>query len=136
MRTTIMSVMLAALAGAGCAMNPAKQVDFNRVYEQLQKQPRTYKSLHITNADTFTISGTAMTITIEQPLEPIQILPNQSNTGETLIKAVESVSKVGIAAYGIVQGTKEMNKSPKVVNTPPAQIVRPEVIQVPVPVVP
>jgi hypothetical protein len=120
-------VALLVLASAVGCQSSGPKLDLNKIYKDLQEQPRIFSPA--------TFKGTNMTVTIEglyewkmeAPLNPITIVPQQPDTIRAIADGITRVGTVGTAAY--IGG--KLSEGPKVVTQPAPTIVSPEIVTIP-----
>lgn len=118
-----------ALVGlsTGCATRngPALAHEARLAYEAFISQPRTFRSLSITGATSFQVTGENMTLSMEAPLNPLQAMPQD---GDSLPRIADAVKNTVLGAAGIYTLGQIGTQRPTVVSQPPPVIVHPEVI--------
>ena len=115
----------------GCT-NP-KPLDMNQVAKDYYNQPRLMPAFKVTNVDEWTMKGKGMTVEMNQPYQPLNIVPRDPTWMESVLPTIGSVATFGIGAWAASQAFDAISAQPRVVEQPAPMIVRPEVITVPAP---
>lgn len=118
-------ILLVMITCSGCSsLGGTGAADFKDISLAFYSQQRTYQALHIENATEFIIRGENLTISMEAPLTPLNIIPRSKPGLET----VESIAKFGLGMWALESLGGSALARPAIVNQPDPVIVKPEVI--------
>jgi len=128
MKNIIMVFVVAVIAGC---TNPTKKVDTIKGLEAFYRQggpdaKREYTPLRFSSkgATKINIEGNDIEVQMDSPLEIARAMPSEPGVLQKLIDNAFAFGKFGLGVWGAASVAK-----PTIIEQPPAQIVRPQVVE-------